>query len=35
MTEFVIVAALAILVGIPSFITGWLCCGFLELRRRG
>ena len=30
-----IIAALAILVAVPSLIIGWLCCGFRELRRRG
>lgn len=35
MAEFIIVTALAVLVGVPSFITGWICCGFRELRRRG
>jgi len=33
--SFGIVAALAVLVGVPAFIACWLCCGFRELRRRG
>ena len=35
MTFWLLVAALAVLVGVPSFVAGWLCCGFRELRRRG
>lgn len=30
-----IIIPLAILVGVPSLIIGWLFCGFRELRRRG
>ena len=29
-----LVAALAFLVGVPSFIAGWLCGGFRELQCR-
>ena len=34
-----LIIALAILIGVPSFIAGWLACGFRDLRltrgRRG
>ena len=33
MDSWTIFAALAILIGVPSFIAGWLCGGFHDLRR--
>ena len=32
---WLLVGILALLVGVPSFIVGWLACGFHDLRRMG
>lgn len=34
MGAWMLIAALAILVGVPSFIAGWLAAGFHEVRTR-
>lgn len=34
MATWLLIATLALLVGVPSLIAGWLACGFSDLRRQ-